>query len=675
MEEQNKPVDEKSPEHPAVEMPARSMKRAGDDDFVTREKAFLRVLHLETVQDDVRRVRRQLQRAGYRLQHDLACSPGEFVRALRAHPYDLVLSDYSLPGWTALDAFDIARREYRDMPFIVLARSLGEDLAVECIKRGVTDYVAKERIGRLPFAVERAVKDKRARDAERLTRLLKEVAEQANRFKDQFLSGVSHELRTPLNAVIGFSELLTQNRHGSLSAKQSEYVRNIHTAGRSLLKLINDLVDLSKIEAGRLEFSPEALPLDLIAGDVVSSLKPQAEKKNITLTSAVPGRLRVRADAQRLQQVLANLVDNAVKFTPEGGQIAVVASEVAAESGSTIRVEVVDNGPGIARDRQEAVLAPFYRGPSGGHSGSGLGLALAKSLVEAQGGKFGLESEEGHGSRFFFSLPAAKGESQILRMPSDPNYRGTVLVVEDDQASAQLIESQLAPEGYHVYWCDDPSRAVRMAAQLQPTAITLDLLMKPISGWEVLGLLKKDRFTLKIPVIMVSVMHEREVGALLGASDYLVKPVERDTLLQALERCRTARPQNGPLKVLVVDDDPAVRETIRALLEDSNYQVAAVTTGLEAQAAVAASLPSVVILDLLMPGVDGFELLERWRADPHTANLPVLVLSGKDLADAEREVLTRLADGVFSKSRTWNQPLLEVLQQLVARDRRQVAVG
>jgi signal transduction histidine kinase/chemotaxis response regulator CheB len=495
--------------------------------------------------------------------------------------------------------------------------------------------------------------------------------ERASQFKDEFLSTMSHELRTPLNAVLGFSELLVQERYGPLNDKQSSYVKNIHSAGQHLLRLINDILDLSKIEAGRLDLAPEDVPLGLLAGDVLSSLKPLADKKSITLSCASAPGLTVRADATRLQQILTNLVGNAIKFTPDGGQVAVSATE----QDSFVRTEVSDNGPGIPPDDQKRIFESFYRGGQTRHrEGAGLGLAIAKRLVEAHKGEFGLESEVGKGSRFFFTLPISVPVRSAQRaVVGDGRDGGTILVVEDDETAALLIESQLAEDGYRVHWCEDPRRAVDLAAQLQPTAITLDILMKPVTGWEVLGRLKEDSRTAGIPVILLTVLDQREVGALLGADDYLLKPVDKYSLLNSLDRCIARYRPAGPLNVLVVDDDLAVRETICESLRGSGYAVTSVADGLEAQAAVAESLPSIVILDLQMPNLDGFELLARWRADARTASLPVLVLTGKDLSQAETELLRRQADGVFSKSQTWHTSLLDALRHVVVKDRRDVA--
>jgi PAS domain S-box-containing protein len=508
------------------------------------------------------------------------------------------------------------------------------------------------------------------KEAEAALASAKEAAEQASQFKDQFLSTMSHELRTPLNAVIGFSELLSEKRYGPLNNKQTDYVQLIHTAGHHLLRLINDILDLSKIEAGRLELALEDFLLDNLAGDVLSALRPLADKKKIQLTANCPPGVTVRADSTRLQQILTNLLANAIKFSPDGAAVTVSAQR----QEEWVRIDVVDNGPGIPLEEQKLIFESFYRAKqSRSREGAGLGLAITKRLVETHGGEFGLESEPGKGSRFYFTLPAGKPVPEQLPCAFETgSEHGTILVVEDDAATAELVETQLASEGYRVYWCDEPRRASELAAQILPAAITLDVLMKPITGWEVLAQLKARPLTAEIPVILMSVVDQRQLGAVLGADDYLVKPVEKSALLKALNRCIAANGETDRIPLLVVDDDPAVRETVAGLLAESNFAVTVAADGVEAQAAISVRVPSIVVLDLLLPETNGFELLDRWRSDERTAGMKVLILTAKDLSREEEQWLKARSDGMFSKSRAWGRPLVDVLRQSVGgvRDRR-----
>jgi PAS domain S-box-containing protein len=498
--------------------------------------------------------------------------------------------------------------------------------------------------------------------------LAKEEAERSNKFKDQFLSTMSHELRTPLNAVMGFSDMLSEERYGPLNDRQRRYVTHINTGGRHLLRLINDILDLSKIEAGRLQLAIESVPIKPSFAEVFDCLRPLADKKSQTLVVQSLPNLYVRADATRLRQVLMNLVGNAIKFTPEGGKIELAAQQL----GEVVRVEVRDSGPGIPEGEQQRIFEAFHRLQQSDKTseGTGLGLAITRRLVELHGGRLGLESILGSGSCFYFTLPitATVQREEVHKPESGLNPSGSprILVIEDESAAAQLLHSQLVSSGYEVLLCDNRGRAVEMAVELRPDAITLDIMMKPVNGWELLSELKSDVRTAKIPVIIVTAVDQPGTGALLGADEYIVKPVEKVTLLAAVERCLNLRGKIGRGRpILVVEDDAATREFIAELLSKHRYVVTTAADGFEARAQVAASLPELVILDLIMPNLSGFQLLAEWRGDSRTADLPVFVLTSKDLTPAEKEYLRTNTGAFFCKQERWQDALIRQLQRAV----------
>ncbi len=477
----------------------------------------------------------------------------------------------------------------------------------------------------------------------------KEEVERASKFKDQFLSTMSHELRTPLNAVLGFSDLLADERYGSLNDRQKRYVNNIHTGGQHLLKLISDILDLSKIEA-------------------VSTLKPLAEKKSQILVQNSAPHLIVRADITRLKQMLMNLAGNAIKFTPEGGRIELAAHE----SNGQIRVEVRDNGPGIPPEEQSHIFQAFYRlrHPGAAIEGTGLGLAITQRLAELHGSTLGLESQSGQGSCFYFSLsigaPFRQSQPTEAKVRTRVGEAPKILVIEDDRDAALLIQANLASAGYESVVCDRPQDAVKMVAEVKPDVITLDLLMKPSSGWEVLLLLKRDPQTTSIPIIVISIVDQPAIGTTFGADEYLVKPVEKTSLLAAVRRCLGVK-QGGTSQrpILVVEDDTSTREIIAELLTTQGYAVTTAENGEQARAQMATALPELVILDLMLPKVSGFELLAEWRSKPRTADLPVFVLTSKDLTGEEEQYLRKHAESLFHKKQSWQQELSEQLQRVL----------
>ncbi len=483
----------------------------------------------------------------------------------------------------------------------------------------------------------------------------KEEAERTSKFKDQFLSTMSHELRTPLNAVLGFSDLLADERYGPLNEKQRRYIDHIHTGGKHLLALISDILDLSKIEAGRMELAIENLAVQAAFAEVLSVMQPLADKKSHVLSTSAEVGLAVRADATRFKQVLMNLLGNAIKFTPNGGRI-----ELAAR---------VDGG----RVRMERIFEAFYRLRESGKKteGTGLGLAITQRLVELHGAELSLKSQVGQGSRFYFSLPAAASAREPLARKTEPASRSAdsprILVIEDDRVTAQLIQSQLTSAGYQVTLCEEPKDALDVAAHLQPSAITLDIVMKPKNGWEVLAQLKRDPRTAQIPMIVVSIIDQPSMGVLLGADEYLVKPVDKSTLLSAIARhVNSPRTVESARPILVVEDDAPTREFIAEMLGAQGYAVATASDGAQARAQVAASLPELVILDMMLPEVSGFELLGEWRASVRTAGLPVFVLTSKDLSQEEQSYLRTHSEALFRKQQPWHDALVKQLARVMA---------
>ena len=504
--------------------------------------------------------------------------------------------------------------------------------------------------------------------SEEALQLAKEQAERTSKFKDQFLSTMSHELRTPLNAVLGFSDLLADPRYGALNDRQQRYVGHIHSGGEHLLKLINDILDLSKIEAGKMELTREDVNITGAFAEVISSLYPLATKKSHVLLQQAESEWHVRADSMRFKQILVNLVGNAIKFSPDRGRIELAARK----AGDQIRIEVRDEGPGIPPEEQKRLFEAFYRlsQPGAAVEGTGLGLAITAKLVEMHGSKLEIESEPGCGSCFYFLLPLVEIKVQPRPQPVASKVRGDraprIMVVEDNVATGQLIQSQLASSGYETIRCDKPEQAQNMAVEQQPDAITLDLLMKPVHGLEVLLQLKNDSRTSKIPVIVVTIADQPGIGEALGADEYLVKPVDKQTLLSAVERCLHSRGRAAPAcPILVVEDDQSTREVIVDLLTSFGYAVTTACDGAEARASVAQSLPALIILDLVLPKMSGLELLSEWRATPRTSELSVFVLTSKDLSKEEERYIHAHAESLFLKQSSWREALINQLERVV----------
>jgi signal transduction histidine kinase/CheY-like chemotaxis protein len=505
-----------------------------------------------------------------------------------------------------------------------------------------------------------------------LGRLYRDL-ESASRHKSEFLASMSHELRTPLNAIIGFSEVLRDEMFGPLNERQADYLNDILTSGRHLLSLINDILDLSKIEAGKMELDLTAFSLPAVLENGLTMIRERAANHGIGLgLDLAPDVGEVTADERKVKQVVFNLLSNAVKFTADGGRIDLSARCANGE----VEVAVRDTGIGIAPEDQERVFEEFQQ--AGQREGSGLGLALCRSFVELHGGRIRLQSEVGVGSTFTFTLPlpsatpdlseAAPASDDPIPVPSDVADTAapgpTMLVIEDDVRSAELLRIFLEGGGFSVTVAAAGDEGIQAARRIRPAAIVLDLLLPDISGWDVLTTLKGDAGLADIPVVIVSMLDERGKGYALGAADYLVKPVDRDDLLGALRPLAAANNGDGEsVKVLAIDDDPVALELVGAVLDPEGYTVLRAQGGDEGVGIAFREQPALVILDLLMPGTDGFEVVEQLRGDPRTADIPIVVLTSKSISEGDRQRLNSRIAHLAEKGRFSRAEFVELVRR------------
>ena len=476
--------------------------------------------------------------------------------------------------------------------------------------------------------------------------------QEANRLKSEFLANMSHELRTPLNAIIGFAELMHDGVVEPGSPQQTEFLNHILVSGRHLLQLINDVLDLAKVEAGRLEFHPERVDLRELVDEVMSILRTSAASRQVRLQASVESGLDdLQLDPARLKQVLYNYLSNALKFTPEGGRVTLRAR---AEEADRIHIEVQDTGIGIGAEDLNRLFVEFQQLDNAltkRQGGTGLGLALTRRLVEAQGGSVGVRSQVGQGSTFFVVLPrhtmstrAAPKQPTLQAPPGAP----VVLVVEDNPRDTEIIVRTLAEAGYGVELAGSGGQAIERARRRRFAAITLDLLLPDMSGIEALREIRDGDLNVDTPVVVVTVSAERKVMAGFAVQDVLPKPLDSTALIAALERSGV-RPES-PGTVLVLDDDLRALDLMQASLANLGYSAYVTSDGHQALARAREHLPVAVIVDLLMPGMNGFEFLEQFRELPSSRHVPVIVWTIKDLSASERATLRMSSQAVVPKS-------------------------
>ncbi|WP_292564842.1 response regulator [Methylomonas sp.] len=517
--------------------------------------------------------------------------------------------------------------------------------------------------------------------AEEALRQAKEAAEQTTRIKSEFLANMSHELRTPLNAIIGFSEVLKDGLIGDLSAEQQEYVSDIFGSGQHLLSLINDILDLSKIEAGKMTLDLEPLNIDLLLNNSLSIIKEKAAAHRIQLYSDLGHGLgNVTVDARKVKQIVYNLLSNAVKFTPAGGSVTLKAGKVgryaienwratettslrmplpANECKEFLEITVEDSGIGIAAEDAPRLFHAFSQLDSSlsrQAEGTGLGLLLVLKLANLHGGSMALASKAGLGSRFIVWLPWREARDfkikQQMETRSDQNApdHPLALVIENSERAAELIRLQLEPEGFEIVIASNAEAGLELLKTRQPSVIILDILLPDMDGWNLLARIKQsDLPAARIPVVIVSIVADTEKGFSLGASAVLQKPVIRTVLIDALKNLELTR-NNQPLKVLVIDDDRKAVELLSAYLLEPGYTVLRAYSGREGIALARRELPDLLVLDLMMPEVNGFDVVEALKNDPDTAMIPIVVMTAKLLTDQDRVILNGNVAAILEKS-------------------------
>ena len=495
----------------------------------------------------------------------------------------------------------------------------------------------------------------------------RDEALKANRAKSVFLANMSHELRTPLNAILGYSEMLQEDAEDMNEVEMVSDLQKIHRSGKHLLAIINDILDLSKIEAGRMTMYLDEFDLSLLLDDVLSTVRPLIAHNHNDLQATIDDNLGMMyADQTKVRQIMFNLLSNASKFT-ENGIVALDARRMLIDGAEQYAFEVRDSGIGMTSEQMQSLFQPFMQADSSTtrlYGGTGLGLAITNRFCEMMGGKIEAKSSPGVGTSFTVHLPVKVPPRQVESFSTGrlrPFGEQQVLIIDDDPIVRDLMQRFLVKEGFHAESASGGQQGIEMARQLLPDLITLDVMMPDMDGWSVLSQLKADETTADIPVIMLTMLDDRERGFSLGATDFVSKPIDRELLLRVIQRHQNPKTDAS---ALIVEDHAPTREMLQKMLEKEGWAVDTAANGRIALEHTQARQPAIILLDLMMPEMDGFQFAVAFRKQAGVQHIPIIVITAKDLTEEDNRRLNGYVEMIVNKEAYSRDTLLNEVRQL-----------
>ena len=568
------------------------------------------------------------------------------------------------------------------MPLMVQGELQG---VVEAVTMKDKDYVTSEVELLTLVANELAGGMSRKRLIDEIRRKNVELEEQTLKTREasetlkKFLAMFSHELRSPLNSIIGFSDILASQLEELPQSSVEEFMKNINASGKHLQLIINDILDLSKIESGTLDLHIASYPVSYFEESIRRVLSASIQERQINLEFAFSLEFdEIVVDQTRFKQILINLVSNAIKFSDPGGTVRISSRR----EGNDIQFEVLDHGIGIKAADVTHLFKPFKQAADGkgmNRNGIGLGLVITKKLIELHGGTIWIDSAWGEGSTVSFRIPLVidvstelgkQGEMllEVLKRENKPlrdEERPLALIVEDSLQAAELMKMHIESAGYRVVIAKDGAEAVEMAKELRPTVITLDLMLPVKDGWQVMKELKRHPLCKHIPIVIVSIIDEKNLGFGLGAVDYFVKPVNRDDLIKALDRVHIIRkPGERPPTVLAIDDDKSATDLIQLILESEGYRVLKANDGKHGVEIAVREHPDLIILDIVMPEMSGFDVAQELKQIPASRDIPIIILTSMDIDETEQAELSEFVSGLMKKGAFTKRDLLREIAHI-----------
>ena len=604
------------------------------------------------------------------------------IKVAREYQPTVILQDLVMPNLDGLLLVKFLRAQDAptfDIPLVVLSSKDDGEIKAKAFAMGANDYLVKlphaaELIARIRYHSIAYSNHLKRLEAEESIKLAKEQAEEASQTKSNFLANMSHELRTPLNAIIGYSEILEEEAQDMGEEEFVSDLGKIKSAGKHLLSLINDILDISKIEAGRMELYLETFDINQMVKDVVSMINPLIEKNsNVLKVDIAENIVTMHADLTKIRQSLFNLLSNASKFT-DHGDITLSIERYTKVSQDWISMKVTDSGIGMTPAQLTKLFKPFSQADDSTtrkYGGTGLGLNITKRFCEMMGGDVTVDSIYGKGTTFTIALPLTVIDKNIdknnvelltkITQINNPEFK-TILVIDDDPNAADMIKKILVPQGFNLISTSQPEDGLMLAKQYHPDLIILDIIMPKIDGWNVLSKIKEDVELVSIPVIISSFVTDKKLGFTLGASDYLVKPICGEKIKLILNKYISSESDGY---VLIVDDESNNRDILHSQLEKIGLTTKEAYNGISALEVVKQSIPKLILLDLMMPEMDGFQFIEELRKNFQWKDIPVVVITAKDLTSDDRQRLSGYVNNILQKGNYDYSSLLNQVNQLL----------